>query len=181
MKTRRVTPLIAVALLRALPLFPLDAVSPELTDRMARNVFEVVVRKPEADPLGYAERLPLELLPFADRNDPYYSVGTAFALSDGRFVSAGHVFSPHARTLQPYFGLRDAAGDVHPIGDILAYSFWRDYIVFEVPGLRTTGLRDVAAPKVNARVFTVGNALGEGVVIRDGTLTSLTPEERKGA
>jgi ankyrin repeat protein len=133
------------------------------------------------DPLTYAEALPTDLLPFTDRNDPYFSIGTAFALGGGRFVSAGHVLSPSSRSLLSEYALRDAKGIVHPLGRVLAYSHWRDYIVFEVPGLEAEGLKVSTSPRLDSKVFSVGNALGEGIVIREGLLTSRTREEWKGA
>ena len=55
------------------------------------NVFEVVVKKPVADNVVYAEKPPLDLLPFDQRQSDYRAVGTAFALPCGVFITAAHV------------------------------------------------------------------------------------------
>ncbi len=172
--------LVLVLLFQAFTAFAQEIPS-DITAAASANVFEVVVAKPKTDPFSYAEPLPLDLLSYSERNDPYYSIGTAFALKNGRFISAAHVFSLDNRTLRTDFALRDGKSNVYPIGRVLAYSEWRDYIVFEVPSLKPAGLQAAAAPKINSRVYATGNALGEGVILRDGTLTSLTPENWKGA
>ncbi|MGD9940984.1 MAG: ankyrin repeat domain-containing protein [Clostridia bacterium] len=156
-------------------------IDPVVSGEMSANVFEVVVRKPTVDTVRYAERLPIELLPYAERNDAYVSVGTAFALRDGRFISAAHVFGLERPTLRAEYALRDTQGKVFPIGRVSAYSYWKDYIAFEVPGLNVQGLEVRTDPPMNIRVFSIGNALGEGVVIRDGILTSRTQEAWKGS
>jgi ankyrin repeat protein len=155
-------------------------IRPEVASLVGGNVFEVVVQKPLSDPCSYAEAPPVDATPFAERNDPYLSIGTAFALGAGRFVSAGHVFSPKLATLLAAYGLRDRRGKVYPIGSIVAFSLARDYIVFEVPGIEAGGLQTAPTPGIGTRVYSVGNAFGEGVVTREGLLTSQTPEEWKG-
>ncbi|MFH2115552.1 MAG: ankyrin repeat domain-containing protein, partial [Spirochaetota bacterium] len=158
-----------------------EYINPAVSQEMGINVFEVVVRKPTEDTIRYAERLPIELLPYAERNDEYLSVGTAFALRDGRFISAAHVFALERPTLRSEYSLRDTQGRIFPIGRVYAYSYWRDYVSFEVPGLNVPGLEVLSDPPMNIRVFSIGNALGEGVVIRDRILTSRTPEDWKGS
>ncbi|MCG8480741.1 MAG: ankyrin repeat domain-containing protein, partial [Spirochaetales bacterium] len=57
----------------------------------------------------------------------------------------------------------------------------RDYVLFTADGLRVEDpfpIRD--AVTLNATVFAVGNAHGEGIIIRDGFVTSRTPERRDG-
>lgn len=48
--------------------------------RLRDATFEVVLGKPETDPLTYEKELPLELLPFTERNSKYRPVGTAFVI-----------------------------------------------------------------------------------------------------
>jgi ankyrin repeat protein len=147
---------------------------------ISQSVFEVVVAKPAVDKLSYRERLPLELLPYQERNDPYRSIGTAFAIGENRFVTAAHVLSPDAATLQGSFGLRDSQGKLHAIGQVLSYSKRRDYLEFTVPDLAAVPLPVSREYRLNGTVRTVGNALGEGIIIREGTLTSTTPEDQDG-
>src|SRR5262245_26952063 len=56
-------------------------ISADLMKSVRAATFEVVLKKPETDPLQYERPLPLELLPFAERNDKYRSIGTAFAIA----------------------------------------------------------------------------------------------------
>ncbi len=159
----------------------------ELSSSVQANIraatFEVVQLKPTADPLTYERPLPLELIPYQERVDKYRSIGTAFAIGDNRFVTAAHVI---ALGIGSQFGppaLRDAAGQVYDIDKIIKYSERQDFVEFSlqrVPkGVRP--LKTSMPPALNSAVFAVGNALGEGIVIRDGVYTSDTPEEIDGA
>ena len=56
-----------------------DSMDPKILARVQAATFEVVAAKPVDDNLVYEKPLPLDLLPFQERNDKYYSVGTAFA------------------------------------------------------------------------------------------------------
>src|SRR5690606_36143978 len=67
------------------------AVSPALQQRARAATFAVVIRKPEKDLLEYEKPLPLELIPFSERNDKYWPIGTAFAIGANQYVSAAHV------------------------------------------------------------------------------------------
>jgi len=72
--------------------------SSETNRDLSRGVFEVVVPKIENETVEYKQPLPVELLPFDQRNDKFIGVGTAFAISPTRFVTAAHV-------LPTYFAL----------------------------------------------------------------------------
>lgn len=146
------------------------------------TTFEVVVRKPVKDSLKYEKPLPMELIPFAVRNDKYNSVGTAFAIAPNRFVTAAHVTSLGTESLLQGYSLRDKNGTVYPIDSILKYSSRQDFIVFTVKGQITNQFIPMnTRPRLNERVYAVGNAYGQGVVIRDGLYTSDTSEARDGA
>lgn len=150
--------------------------------RVQAATFEVVIKKPETDSLTYERPLPLHLLPFSERTDEYSSIGTAFAIGDNRYVTAAHVISSSMFGSQ--FGepaLRDGQGGVHAIDKILKYSGAKDFVVLSLKDpIKTQPLEINREPSLNATVFAVGNALGEGIVIRDGLFTSQTPEERQG-
>jgi len=155
--------------------------APLVQQRLAKATFEVVELKPEPDPLTYEKPLPLELIPFRERNDKYRSVGTAFAIANDRFVTASHVLVTGAGSQFGAPALRDASGNIFPIDTVIKYSGGEDYAVFTVrnpPAVVPLATR--ARPPLNEPVFAVGNAFGEGVVIRDGLYTSDTPEERDG-
>ena len=162
---------------------PQEAVLDRKTLEMIQNTtFEVVVKKPVNDSLKYEKALPLDLLPFAFRNDKYLSVGTAFAIAPDQFVTAAHVLTLGLDSQTKGFSLRDKNGNVYPIDNILKYSSRRDFIVFTIKGQITKQFIPInTSPKLNEKVYAVGNALGQGVVIRDGLYTSDTPEERDGA
>jgi S1-C subfamily serine protease len=157
----------------------LAAVTPELQRAMRSVTFEVVLKKPTTDPLSYEKPLPLELLPFVERTDLYRSVGTAFALGKNTYVTAAHVMTLAIGSQYGAPALRASDGTVHPSGSVLKFSAHEDFVVFsladnlEVPALPTTRTRRVDDP-----VLAVGNALGDGIVIRDGLFTSETPEEQ---
>ncbi|HEY6095387.1 MAG TPA: serine protease [Gallionellaceae bacterium] len=144
--------------------------------------FEVVVKKPTKDSLKYEKPLPLELLPYAIRNDKYYSVGTAFAIAKNQFVTAAHVLNLGQETQFDGFSLRDHNGNIYPIDKVLKYSYRQDFVVFSSKNLDISKpFQANVQPRLNEKVYTVGNALGQGIVIRDGLYTSNTPEERDGA
>lgn len=147
-----------------------------------RSVFEIIIPKPENDPLTYEKPLPFDLLPFKIRNDKYYSVGSAFAINDSLLVTAEHVLRMHYRTQLGPHQLRDVAGHTYTIKNIVALSSYRDLVMFTID--RNGPLPRMRINKkyvINQPVLAVGNALGEGIVIRDGLLTSTYPEPEDGA
>ena len=165
---------------------PSTAVAAELDASVQGQVrsatFEVVQLKPPDGDVTYERPLPMELMPYQQRTDRYRSVGTAFAIGPNRYVTAGHVI---ALGVGSQFGppaLRDATGKVYAIDRVLEYSDHEDFVVFSLrePPKRSQYLKAGPKPVLNDAVFAVGNALGEGVVIRDGVYTSDSPEEQDG-
>lgn len=146
-----------------------------------KAVFEVVVLKPAEDPITYERPLPLDLLPYVERTDKYRSLGTAFAISPTELVSAAHVLGlDHESQLKDFF-IRDVNGNVYAIDKILKYSGRRDFVVFSVKEHAFDAFLPInTTPELNDKVYAVGNALGEGIVVRDGLYTSNTPEELNG-
>ena len=150
-------------------------------DAICNAVYEVVVPKPTTDSLQYEKPLPMDLLPYSVRTDKYYPVGTAFAISPSEFVSAAHVMNLGGRSQWKEMFLRDKEGKVYSIEKVLKYSKNKDFIVFSLHHAKAKGfLPTNQSPRLNQRVYAVGNALGEGIVIRDGLYTSDTPEEEAG-
>jgi serine protease Do len=165
---------------------PGTAVAAELDASVQQQIraatFEVVQLKPLDGDLTYERPLPTELMPYQQRTDLYRSVGTAFAVGPNRYVTAGHVI---ALGVGSQFGppaLRDGTGKVYPIDQVLEYSDHEDFVVFSLrePPKQAQYLKAGPKPELNDAVFAVGNALGEGVVIRDGVYTSDSPEEQDG-
>ena len=153
----------------------------EVLAALRKATFEVVVEKPQTDSLSYEKELPFELLPYRVRNDKYQSIGTAFALKGGQFVSAAHVMTLGSESVRRRIHLRDPDGRIVRLDRILKFSIPRDFVVFTVKDYPPAGeLEASAAARKNDKVFAVGNALGEGVIARDGLYTSDTPEEEDG-
>ncbi|HKZ17384.1 MAG TPA: trypsin-like peptidase domain-containing protein [Geobacteraceae bacterium] len=166
--------------------FPVRGTAEQLMDRkiveLVNNAtFEVVVPKPVRDSLSYEKPLPMDLLPYAERTDKYYSIGTAFAIAPDRFVSADHVMNLGIKSQFTDFFLRDRDGKVYAVDKIFRYSDRKDFVVFSLKNKKASTFLEVnTRPKLNETVYAVGNALGEGIVIRDGLYTSDTPEELDG-
>lgn len=159
--------------------------SPGLSDETRKQIydatFEVVVKKVNKDSLSYEKELPTHLIPYQVRNDKYWSIGTAFAIGPNTFVSAAHVFDLASESLYTDFYLRDHKGKVYKMGKVNKYINNRDMIVFSLKSHRVKNhLKTHTKPELNIKIFAVGNAHGEGVIIRDGLYTSNTPEERDG-
>jgi hypothetical protein len=156
--------------------------TPELQKKVEAATFEVVLKKPEKEGVTYEKPLPMELLPYAERTDAYWSIGTAFAIAPGIFVSAGHVITA---PISGQFGIpaiRAPDGKVYPIDKIVKFALREDFAAFTVQGNPAVSpFVTNTAPAVDDPIFAVGNALGEGIVIRDGLLTSRTPEQQDGS
>lgn len=153
---------------------------PALLPAIQSATFEVVAAKP-ADTLSYEKPLPLDLLPFQERTDKYYSIGTAFAIGPNRFVTAAHVFMNGYQSLWGPPALRDSAGKVYAIDKVEKFALRRDFVVFSlVDPPKITPLVVNTEPTLNQVVYSVGNALGTGIVIRNGLYTSNTPEDQDG-
>ena len=144
--------------------------------------FEVVQLKPPDGAITYEHELPMDLIPYQERVDNYRSVGTAFAIGPNRYVTAAHVIGLGIGSLYGPPALRDGAGKVYDIDQVLKYSARRDFVVFSLrePPRNVQALTPGSKPALNEVVYAVGNALGQGVVIRDGVYTSDTPEELDG-
>jgi serine protease Do len=154
----------------------------ELQPAVRASTFEVVQKKPTDDPLTYEKPLPLELIPYIERTDLYRSVGTAFALGHNQYVTAAHVLAPGVNSQFGAPALRAANGAVYPIDRILKFSSHGDFVVFSLgDDPAPKGFTVKREAKIDTAVYAVGNALGEGIVIRDGAFTSETPEEQDGA
>ncbi|MGE5172846.1 MAG: S1 family peptidase [Betaproteobacteria bacterium] len=161
---------------------PIDvSLSPQALETVNNAVLEVVVQKPAKDSMQYEKPLPMDLIPYAVRNDKYYSIGTAFAINSTQFVTAAHVMLIGSESQYGEVHLRDKAGKVYRIDKIIKYSLNRDFVVFTLKNGAVKRFLPVnAAPQVNQKVFAVGNALAQGIIIRDGLYTSNTPEEEAG-
>lgn len=163
--------------------FAQEVLKPKIVEKLQQNVFEVVYLKIEEDPLSYEKELPLDRIPYQERMDKYESIGTAFLLKDGYFYTAAHVLSLDHKTQADKFFIRDQNKQVYKIKDIVKFATDRDFVVFSVEGFNDANAKGLELEKTykqNSTVFAVGNAQGEGIVMRNGLLTSTTPENREG-
>ena len=180
-RSQRAATWLACAALAATPALKAATLDPTVLPRVQAATFEVVIPKPLNDPLSYEKPLPFDQLPFQLRNDKYYSVGTAFALGENRYVTAGHVLSLGIDNLMGEPAVRDASGHVYAIDKITRYSLQQDFVEFTLKDPPKVAALEVdTQPAMNDVVYAVGNALGTGIVIRDGLYTSQTPEEEDG-
>ncbi len=165
--------------------FAQETLAPEVLQKVSQAVFEVVVMRPQVDSLEYERPLPIERLPYLERTDKYLPIGTAFLLNDGKFYSAAHVFNLMEESQNTEYFIRDAEGSVYAIDTLFKFSRDRDFIIFSVKDFETDASRGLEIvsqkPDVNSSVYTVGNAWGEGIVIRNGLFTSETFETVNGA
>ena len=152
--------------------------------------FEVVTEKPSKDSLSYSKPLNWDLQDYTVRNDRYIPLGTAFAISANELVTAAHVFelTPRSLVYTTRF-IREKVRDggktterVYEVESIRAFSSNRDYVVFTVKGRKfDSWLRIQDSFQFNTAVYAAGDAYGEGIVVREGTLLDDVPEPENGA
>lgn len=164
-------------------LFAQEEFSSTQIKEFKNGIFEVITLKLE-DNTVYKDDFPHDLIPFHIRNDKYYSVGTAFLVDDRTFVSAAHVFDIGLKSLTANnYALRDSDGNIFDIEQVQKYSNYRDFIQFSVKqSTKDYFTFDIASEyEAGDTIYAAGNALGEGVIFRKGTLTSFTYEPLNGA
>jgi len=156
--------------------------SPEMIKKIKRNTYEVVVLKRESNIITYEKKLPFDLLSYTERNDKYFSIGSAFTISGNKLLSAAHVLPIHIKSQYKDIFIRDINKNVYKIDKIEKFSNHRDFIVFTVKDLPKYKHLQISEDfEMDSTVYAVGNAYGEGTVIRKGLLTSKTPEQLDGA
>jgi len=143
-------------------------------------VFEVILEKPVDDQIVYEKEIDWTLVPFAIRNDKYDSIGTAFAISKTELITAFHVIDLLEDGYDKYF-VRDSKGNVYEVDTITGGSKEKDYIIFTVKDKTFKKIFKFERKfNIGDPVFSIGNALGEGIVIRDGLVLGTIPEEYEG-
>ncbi|MGL1959030.1 MAG: serine protease [Colwellia sp.] len=142
------------------------------------GIFEIVTLKLKDNAI-YKEEFPHNLIPFHLRNDKQHSVGTAFLIKDNTFVSAAHVLNiGYYSLLSKNYSVRDSKGNLFKIKNIEKYSNYRDLVQFTVEGDTSKYHKFILGSNYEEGdiVYAAGNALGEGVIFRKGSLTSFTYE-----
>jgi len=154
----------------------------KIIESLRFSVVEVVVPKVESKKIKYAEELPFHKLRFKERNEKYFSIGTAFFINDKELMTAAHVLNLEYFSLLNDFYIRDSKGRAYKIDQINKLSSRRDMIIFELETYPEKFLsldvsRDV---EIGDTVFSVGNAQGEGISFRAGQVASFTTEPQYG-
>lgn len=176
-------PLVAMVLLLIylLPSHAAEYLPKEKLKTVYAATFEVVVKKIGEGQLKFEKPLPVDRVPYHIRNDQYWSIGTAFAIAPDTFLTAAHVFALGRESQYKQYFIRDSKGQVHEVGDVRKFSGKKDFIAFTLKSHKAQHYLNINEKlELNEPIFSVGNALGEGVVIRDGLYTSNTPEQDKG-
>ncbi len=159
-----------------------SGLSPKAAALVDEAVFEVVVKKSAVDSLTYDKPLDWNSVPYAIRTDEYYSIGTAFAVSRTDLVTAFHVIDlGEASLVYDGYYIRDSRGGVYEVDTVKRGSNERDFLVFTVKGRtfdRYFEFEKTFTP--GSQVYSVGNALGEGIVVRNGLILGTLPEEESG-
>lgn len=156
--------------------------SPSILSLVENAVFEVVLEKPPEGPVVYDKELDWEKVPYAIRSDKYYSIGTAFAVSGTELVTAFHVINLGYESMvySKYF-IRDSEGRVYEVDKVVGGSNERDYLIFTVKDKTFSQYFQFDRNfKTGDVVYSIGNALGEGIVIRNGLVLGTVPEEESG-
>jgi hypothetical protein len=145
-------------------------------------VFEVVLEKPTEDPTVYEKKLNWDSVPFNIRNDKYWSIGTAFAISQTELITAFHVLNLGFESMVfSKYHIRDSKGTVYEVDQVTGGSNEKDYLIFTVKGKTFDQFFQFEKNfKTGDPVFSIGNALGEGVVVRNGLVLGTVPEEDSG-
>jgi hypothetical protein len=160
----------------------LGLLSPATLSLVQNAVFEVVWEKPVEDPVVYEKKLNWDVVPYKIRNDKYYSIGTAFAISQTELITAFHVInlSIESMVFSKYY-IRDSKGNVYEVDQVTGASNEKDYLIFTVKGKTFDQFFEFTKNfKTGDPVFSIGNALGEGVVVRNGLILGTVPEEDSG-
>jgi hypothetical protein len=156
--------------------------SPSTLNLVQNAVFEVVIEKPVEDATVYEKELNWDRVPFSIRNDKYYSIGTAFAVSKTELVTAFHVINLGFESMVfSKYSIRDSKGNVYEVDQVTGGSNEKDYLIFTVKGKTFDEFFQFERKfKTGDTVFSIGNALGEGVVVRNGLVLGTVPEEDSG-
>jgi hypothetical protein len=155
---------------------------PRTLSLVENAVFEVVLKKPAEAPFVYEKELDWEKVPYAIRSDDYYSIGTAFAISSTELITAFHVINLGRKSMiYDRYYVRDSKKQVYEVDQVMAGSNERDYLIFTIKDKTFSEYFKFERNfKVGEPVYSIGNALGEGIVVRNGLVLGTVPEEESG-
>ena len=160
---------------------PVSQTKSSVFETINQSVFEVITpRKTEAQ-TEYFSAIPWDKLPYSMRNDRYDSLGSAFSIELGKYISAAHVFEAPFYPTPRTFYLRDSHQSVYEIDQITRFSLHRDLIEFTLKISKTLpSLHHSRTTHLGEAVYSIGNAHGEGISIREGIISSHTQEPLEG-
>lgn len=103
---------------------------------------------------------------------------TGFLVAPNVVLTASHcLWGSDFLDLQTEFDLRMHDGKTLKPTRLLGFDPIRDYLYLEVPGADAYGFLDFADDyKIGQTVYTLGNAHGQGIAIREGIMASETPD-----
>ena len=158
------------------------SLSSQVKNLVKDAVFEVVVEKPVNDPVVYEKSLNWDKVPYAIRNDKYYSIGTAFAISKTELITAYHVMNlGMGSTILTKYAVRGSDGNVYELDKVTGGSKEKDYLIVTLKGKTFNSFFQFERNyKISDPVFSIGNALGEGIVERSGLILGTIPEADSG-
>jgi len=140
-------------------------------------VFEVVLQKPDDEQIEYEEEINWDFVPYHIRSDKYDSIGTAFAISKTELMTAFHVMEGD----NDKYYVRDSRKNIYEVDTVTGGSKEKDYLIFTVKGKTFNKIFKFERKyNIGDPVFSIGNALGEGIVVRDGLVLGEVPEEDSG-
>lgn len=141
------------------------------------KVYQVLVKKKVDHLVSYTREVPNENLPFELRESSFMSVGSAFSLTPGKYLSCAHVFNLHLKANPEEFYLKDAKGKIYNITNVQKYSAHHDVIEFTLAdNIQLATLVADQNHTIGQTVYSIGNALGVGISVRSGVLSSFTFE-----
>jgi hypothetical protein len=159
-----------------------SGLSPKVKRLVANAVFEVVLEKQTNDQAVYERELNWEVVPYTIRSDKYYSIGTAFAISPTELATAFHVINLGNKSMvyQHYY-IRDSHGEVFEVDKITGGSSERDFLIFTVKNRVFSEYFNFKPNfNLNEPVLSIGNALGEGIIVRSGMVLGTLAEPESG-
>lgn len=103
---------------------------------------------------------------------------TGFLVAPGVVLTASHcLWGSDFLGIQTNFEVRTFDGKKHKPQRVLGFDLVRDYLFLEVPGMESYGFLEFANDfKIGQTVYTLGNAHGEGIAIREGIMASETAD-----
>jgi serine protease Do len=163
---------------------PLIQTSPALEailQKSIQRVYQIVVAREEEIYVDYDKEIPWDVLPFDMRDSKQVSIGSAFSIEPGKFISCAHVFLlPHLTHVKKFY-LKDPDNNVFEIDQVLRYSEHKDFIEFSLKNKKVLPTLPVSQKfNVGEMIFSVGNALGTGISVRNGIISSISVEPEFG-